>query len=135
MVIEALSFCNLIQCDLIHSTEANMTITCFIRYEIDPFQREVFKEYAENWGRIIPRCGGHLLGYFLPHEGSNDIAWGLIAFDSLAAYENYRKRLKTDPEGQRNFAMAQEKRFILHEQRSFLENVEGTINLAAHRIE
>jgi hypothetical protein len=112
-----------------------MTITCFIRYEIDPFQRDAFKEYAENWGRIIPRCGGHLLGYFLPHEGSNDIAWGLIAFDSLAAYESYRKRLKTDPEGQRNFAIAQEKRFILHEQRSFLENVEGTINLAAHRVE
>jgi len=39
-------------------------ITCFIRYEIDPFQRESFKEYAENWGRIIPRCGGHLVGVF-----------------------------------------------------------------------
>ena len=112
-----------------------MALTCFIQYEIDPFQRDAFKEYAENWGRIIPRCGGHLIGYFLPHEGSNDIAWGLIAFDSLASYESYRKRLKTDPEGQRNFAMAQEKRFILHERRSFLENVEGTINLAAHRVE
>ena len=41
-------------------------ITCFIRYDIDPFQREAFKTYAEHWGRIIPRCGGHLLGYFLP---------------------------------------------------------------------
>jgi hypothetical protein len=58
-----------------------MSITCFIRYQIDPFQREAFQRYAQNWGRIIPRCGGHLLGYFLPHEGSNDIAWGLIAFD------------------------------------------------------
>src|SRR5581483_4623673 len=36
-------------------------ITCFIRYEIDPYQREAFREYARNWGRIIPRCGGHLL--------------------------------------------------------------------------
>ncbi len=111
-----------------------MTITCFIRYEIDPFQRAAFKEYAENWGRIIPRCGGHLLGYFLPHEGSNDIAWGLIAFDSLAAYESYRQRLKADPEGQKNFAMAQSKRFILREQRSFVENVEGTINIAPSNI-
>lgn len=51
------------------------TITCFIRYQIDPFQREAFKEYAQNWGHIIPRCGGHLLGYFLPHEGTNDTAW------------------------------------------------------------
>lgn len=103
-----------------------MTITCFIRYQIDPFQREAFREYAENWGRIIPRCGGHLLGYFLPHEGSNDIAWGLIAFPSLAAYEAYRTRLKGDAEGRANFAMAQEKRFILREERSFLEVVEGT---------
>jgi hypothetical protein len=106
-----------------------MTITCFIRYQIDPFQREAFREYAENWGRIIPRCGGHLLGYFLPHEGSNDIAWGLIAFPSLAAYEAYRTRLKSDPEGRANFALAQDKRFILREERSFLEAVEGTLGL------
>src|SRR5271155_4194705 len=65
-----------------------MRITCVIRYEIDPFQREGFKKYAENWGRIIPRCGGHLVGYFLPYEGTNDVAWGVIAFDSLASYEN-----------------------------------------------
>jgi hypothetical protein len=108
-----------------------MTITCFIRYQIDPFQREAFKQYAENWGRIIPRCGGHLVGYFLPHEGTNDEAWGLIAFESLAAYEAYRARLKTDDEGRRNFAWAQEKRFILREQRTFLETVEGTYNQAA----
>ena len=73
-----------------------MTITCFIRYQIDPFQRDAFKKYAENWGRIIPRCGGHLLGYFLPYEGTNDIGWGLIAFDSLASYERYKARLRED---------------------------------------
>jgi hypothetical protein len=106
-----------------------MPTTCFIRYQIDPFQREAFREYAENWGRIIPRCGGHLLGYFLPHEGSNDIAWGLIAFPSLAVYEAYRARLKGDAEGRANFALAQEKRFILREERSFLEVVEGTLGV------
>ena len=74
----------------------NTMITCVIRYQIDPFQRDAFKTYAENWGRIIPRCGGHLVGYFLPHEGTNDVAWGLIAFDSLAAYETYRARLRSD---------------------------------------
>ena len=84
-----------------------MTITCVIRYEIDPFQRDEFKKYAENWGRIIPRCGGHLVGYFLPHEGTNNVAWGLIAFDSLASYEAYRARLKSDQEARENFAMAQ----------------------------
>jgi len=37
-----------------------MVITCFIRYEIDPFQRDAFEEYAKVWGRVIPRCGGRL---------------------------------------------------------------------------
>src|ERR1700728_5479361 len=60
----------------------DMKITCIIRYQIDPFQRNAFKKYAENWGRIIPRCGGELIGYFLPYEGTNDVGWGLIAFDS-----------------------------------------------------
>ena len=104
-------------------------ITCFIRYQIDPFQREEFKKYAENWGRVIPRCGGHLVGYFLPHEGTNDVAWGLIAFDSLASYEAYRSRLKTDPEGRENCAMANGKRLILREGRTFVEVVEGTFNV------
>ena len=101
-----------------------MAITCFIRYRIDPFQRDAFGDYARRWLEIIPRCGGDLLGYFLPHEGTNDVAWGLIGFDSLAAYEAYRARLKADPEGRANFAAAQSKRFILREERTFLENVE-----------
>ena len=106
-----------------------VTIICVIRYQIDPFQRDAFKKYAENWGRIIPRCGGHLVGYFLPHEGTNDIAWGLIAFDSLASYEAYRARLKVDPEGHENFATAQTKRFILREERNFVELVDGTFGI------
>ena len=103
-----------------------MAITCFIRYQIDPQQRDAFSRYAQNWGRIIPRCGGNLIGYFLPHEGSNDIAWGLIGFDSLAAYEKYRAVLKADAEGRANFEMAQTQRFILREERSWLEDVAGT---------
>jgi hypothetical protein len=108
-----------------------MTITCFIRYEIDPFKLERFKEYARNWGHIIPRCGGNLTGYFLPHEGTNNIAWGLIAFDSLASYESYRARLKADPEARENFALAQTQRFILREERTFLQGVEGTLHVPA----
>jgi hypothetical protein len=114
------------------ATPTQPKITCFIRYEIDPFQRDAFRAYAENWGRIIPRCGGHLLGYFLPHEGSNFEAWGLIAFDSLAAYETYRTRLRADPEGRANFELAQRQRFILREERSFTEIVPGTLQQAAH---
>ena len=100
-----------------------MPVTCFIRYQIDPFQREAFRAYAETWGRVIPRCGGTLLGYFLPHEGTNDVAWGVIGFASLADYEAYRARLKADPEGAANFAFARERRFILSEERTFLETV------------
>jgi len=106
-----------------------MALTCFIRYQIDPFQRDGFKKYAENWGRIIPRCGGHLVGYFLPHEGTNDVAWGLIAFDSLATYETYRARLKADAEARENFAMAQSQRLVLREERTFVEVVDGTFGL------
>ncbi len=111
------------------SRRTSVKITCFIRYQIDPFQREEFKKYAENWGRIIPRCGGHLLGYFLPYEGTNDVAWGLIGFDSLASYEAYRARLRSDPEARANFEMAQTKRIILREERNFVEVVDGTFEL------
>jgi hypothetical protein len=110
-----------------------MTITCVIRYQTDPFQREGFKLYAENWGRIIPRCGGHLVGYFLPHEGTNDVAWGLIAFDSLASYEAYKGRIRSDPEARENFAMAQSRRLILREERNFVEVVDGTFGIPATR--
>ncbi len=110
---------------------SRMTLTCFIRYEIDPFQLEAFKAYAENWGRIIPRCGGHLIGYFLPDEGTNNVAWGLIAFESLAAYERYRARIKADPAGRANFIAAQSKRVILREERNFVSIVEGTFAVPA----
>lgn len=108
-----------------------MPLTCIIRYEIDPFQRAAFAHYAHRWASIIPRCGGHLLGYFLPWEGNTHVAWGLIGFDSLAAYETYRARLKADPDGRANFEFAHSGRFIVREERSFVENVADTIGVAA----
>jgi hypothetical protein len=98
-------------------------IVVFIRYQIDPYKIEDFRKYAQNWARIIPRCGGHLLGYFMPHEGTNDVGWGLIGFDSLAAYEAYRAKLKADQEARENFSLAFNNRVILREERSFLEAV------------
>jgi hypothetical protein len=106
-----------------------MSVTCFIRYEIDPFQREAFAEYADRWSRIIPRCGGDLVGYFLPYEGTNNVAFALISFESLAAYETYRGRLRADPDGQANFAFAQSKRIILREERTFLQGVPSTLRV------
>ena len=111
-----------------------MAVTVFIRYQIDPFQLDAFRAYAENWGRIIPACGGHLIGYFLPHEGTNDIAWGLVSFPDLTSYEVYRARLRSDAEGRANFALAQEKRFILREERTFLEPAAGTRDQAPRSI-
>lgn len=98
-------------------------IVCHIRYQIDPFQRDAFARYARAWLAIIPACGGNLLGYFLPLEGTNDIAHAMIGFDSLAAYENYRARLRQDQAARANFEYAQAERFILRETREFLEPV------------
>jgi hypothetical protein len=104
-------------------------IACFICYEIDPLQRAAFQEYAANWINVIPRCGGHLIGYFLPYEGTNYEAWGLIAFDSLAAYENYRIRLKADAQARENFAYAHSQRCIVRERRTFLQIVDGSFEI------
>jgi len=104
-------------------------IACIVRYEIDPFQREAFAKYAETWGRVIPRCGAQLLGYFLPHEVTNNVAWWVFLHESLATYEAYRARARADEEGRQNFAFAQEGRFILREERTFVEVVPGTLGV------
>lgn len=98
-------------------------ITCFIRYEIDPFKGDDFATYARNWGQAIPRCGADLIGYFGPHEGSKTTAYGVYNIESLAAYEAYRARLSADPLGRENYEFARRERFILHEDRIFLKNV------------
>jgi len=100
-----------------------MTVTVLIRYAIDPFKRDAFEAYSKAWLEIIPRCGGELLGYFLPHEGTNNVAWALISFESLAAYEAYRARIKADEKGKANFEFAKKERFLLAEERTFLQQV------------
>jgi NIPSNAP len=103
-----------------------MPVTCFIRYELDPFKTDLFDQYAQRWTAIIPRCGGHLLGYFAPFEGTNYEAWALVSFASLASYETYRTRLKEDADARANFAFAQRERFILREERTFTKAVDST---------
>lgn len=100
-----------------------MTVTVFIRYQLDPFKRQAFEEYARRWLGIIPKSGGDLHGYWLPHEGTNNIAYALISFASLAAYEDYRARLRADAEAMANFRFAEEQRCILAEERTFLRPV------------
>jgi NIPSNAP len=100
-----------------------MSITVFIRYQLDPFKRADFEQYAIRWLTIIPRCGGDLVGYWMPHEGTNNIAFALISFENLAAYENYRSLLRADREAMANFGFAEDNKFILAEERTFLRKV------------
>jgi hypothetical protein len=104
-----------------------MNIVCHIRYEIDPYKRALFERYARAWLTAIPANGGRLLGYFLPREGTNYVAHAMIGFDSLAAYETYRKRLEADPASIANFGFAQREKFILREEREWLEPVKPSI--------
>jgi len=101
-----------------------MPVTVFIRYTLDPFKRAAFEQYAKRWLAIIPKCGGALVGYWMPHEGTNNIAYGLISFENLAAYEAYRARLRADAEGAANFRFAEDERLILGEERTFLRPVQ-----------
>jgi hypothetical protein len=105
--------------------EKRMNVVCHIRYELDPFKTAQFEEYAKTWLTAIPQCGGALIGYFMPHEGTNCEAHALIGFDSLASYEAYRARLRIHPPSKANFAFAQREKFILREYRDFLHQVEA----------
>lgn len=96
-------------------------LTCVIRYHIDPTKKDQFRQYARNWGQAIPRCGADLIGYFAPYEGSNTLAYGIYNIPSLAEYEAYRERLQADPLGRENYAFAQEEKFLLREDRTFLK--------------
>ncbi|HWE07514.1 MAG TPA: NIPSNAP family protein [Rhizomicrobium sp.] len=102
-----------------------MNVVCHIRYEIDPFKRAAFEAYAKAWLTLIPACGGALIGYFLPLEGTNYEAHAMIGFESLAAYENYRACLRNDPKSVANFEFAQREKFIVREERRFLQPVKA----------
>lgn len=98
-------------------------ITCYLRYVIDPYKVTDFETYARLWIPLVNRFGGTHHGYFLPHEGANNIAFALFSFPSLSAYEAYRERILTDEECQAAFAFAETTRCILSYERTFLRPV------------
>lgn len=65
--------------------------------------------------------GWHHHGYFLPSEGANNIAYCLFSFGSLAQYEEYRSAILNEAEGVELVNAANEKKFILSYERSFMK--------------
>jgi hypothetical protein len=100
-------------------------ITVCIRYTIDIQKTTEFERYARNWPEPIARCGGELLGYFLPTKtaGPTNIAYALINFASLAAYEEYREALMQDEAAKQNVVFADRSGCIVIEDRSILRQV------------
>jgi len=98
-------------------------ITCYLRYTIDPYKLADFEHYARLWIPLVNRLGGTHHGYFMPHEGANNIALALFSFPTLAAYEDYRARMAEDAECQAAFAFAEQSRCILSYERSFMRPV------------
>jgi NIPSNAP len=109
------------------TSDSSMIYHC-IRYTIDPRKVDDFEIYARRWmeGGIIKRCGGEPLGYFLPkrgYGGPDNIAFALIGFKTLAAYEEYRAKLLADPEAKENLEFAKRSGCILTEDRSYFYRV------------
>ena len=100
-------------------------ITLCICYTIDLHKTAEFEQYARRWPEPIKRCGGDLIGYFLPTKfaGPTNVAYALIRFANLTAYEKYREALGKDPDAIANVAAADASRCILVEDRSFLQKV------------
>ena len=44
--------------------------------------------------KTIPKCGGQLVGYWMPHEGTDNVAYGLISFDGSAVTRFIGRGLK-----------------------------------------
>jgi len=98
-------------------------VTCYLEYVIDPYKISDFEAYAKLWIPLVNEMGGVHHGYFLPHEGPNNLAYALFSFPSLAAYEVYRAQLVNSPRCQAAFKLAEDSRCILSYKRSFMRPV------------
>jgi hypothetical protein len=98
-------------------------VTCYLRYVVDPYKLAEFETYGKIWISLVNKLGGVHHGYFLPHEGANNVAVALFSFPSLAAYEEYRVKMAQDPECQEAFKYAEEARCIKSYERSFMRPV------------
>ncbi|MEO9869781.1 NIPSNAP family protein [Ekhidna sp.] len=100
-------------------------ITCYVNYKIDPDKLEEFEAYAKMWIPLVNKFGGQHNGYFLPHEGANNVAVALFSFNSLASYEQYRTDSMNDPDCIKAYEYAKETKCIVSYERNFMRPVFG----------
>lgn len=98
-------------------------ITCYVRYILDPYKVAEFEEYGKMWIPLVNKFGGTHHGYFLPHEGANNIALALFSFPSLAAYEKYRIDSMKDSDCLAAYQYAADTRCIISYERNFMRPV------------
>lgn len=98
-------------------------ITCYLRYVVNPLKLKEFESYGKLWIPLVERFGGTHHGYFMPHEGANNIALALFSFSSLAAYEEYRLKAAQDPDCQAAMSYYEETQCFLSYERSFMRPV------------
>lgn len=98
-------------------------VTCYLRYVIDPLKTKEFEHYAKLWIPLVEKFGGQHHGYFLPHEGTNNIAVALFSFPSLAEYEAYRTKAADDPECQAAMEHYRDTQCYISHERSFMRPV------------
>ena len=98
-------------------------ITCYLRYKIDMYQLAEFEAYAKMWIPLVERFGGTHHGYFLPKEGTSDLAVALFSFPSLAAYEKYREDALDDEDCQAAYAYLEKTKCVISFDRQFLRPI------------
>lgn len=98
-------------------------VTCYPRYIFDPYKVEDFEQYAKMWIPLVNKFGGSHHGYFLPHEGANNIALALFSFPTLATYEEYGQKITRDPDCQQAFQHAKDSKCIISFERSFMKPI------------
>jgi NIPSNAP len=100
-----------------------LLITCYLRYVVDPFKLAEFEKYGRMWIALVEKFGGQHHGYFMPSEGTNNVALALFSFPSLAAYETYRQQAAADPDCQGAMRYYEQTKCFLSYERSFFRPV------------
>jgi uncharacterized protein (DUF1330 family) len=98
-------------------------VTIYLRYVLNTSKLKEFEHYGKLWIPLVEKFGGRHHGYFMPSEGASNVALALFTFDSLAAYELYRKESFKDVDCQAAFRYAEETQCIVSYERSFFRPV------------